>query len=88
MVSNPVNNRTNCTGNIGIRFATATSGLVPWDGVTIDETGPIRGWNVPTAIDLQKFGAFSGSRASWMTISLAAILAICVFLGVVRRRPR
>ena len=59
----------NCRGQIGIRFGTADSATNP--ATVLDDTNPLRGWNVPTAINLKDIQARHD-----ITLGAAALMAL------------
>ena len=62
----------NCRGAVKIRFGTADNATSP--ATILDDTSPLRGWNIPTAINLQEIQARHN-----VTLAGAALLA---FLGL------
>ncbi len=71
-----------CQNNVGIRFTTATLDLDSSGNVVAtikDETTDFRGWNIPTAIDMQTFTARSqpsGESRPLLLVSGAGLLAL------------
>ncbi len=65
-----------CRGTVGIRFATADNSTNP--ASVLDDTGPLREWNTPTAIHLKDIQA--RHNAALGAAALIALLGL-VFIG-------
>lgn len=58
-----------CSGAVGIRFGTADNSTSP--AIVLDDTSPLRGWNIPTAVNLKDVQARHNA-----TLGLAALIAL------------
>ena len=69
-----------CRHEVKIRFGTANTST----SASIDETSPLRGWNIPTAINLMTFEARSNAGPLALVAAAAALL-VSVMLFLFRR---
>lgn len=74
-----------CSGEIGVRFVTATAG-----GTTIDQTaaGPFDGIRIPTAVSVSNFGAAGATFNSVAFVALVGLVIIGGLSGIILLRRR
>jgi hypothetical protein len=79
-------NSNNCRNSVSIRFATLSVYL----GTTIiDQTSPLRGWNIPTVVQLQDFRATSRERESAVRAAFLSLMGVLgTSIWAYRRRLR
>lgn len=78
-----------CTGSINIGFATVDLSEWPLATATIDETSPLTGWNVPTAVQLQGIDVSETAVAtSTALIIVGLMMASAVIIAMARRSQK
>lgn len=74
-----------CANAIDIGFVTADASNWPLPSLVLDQTG-FMGWNVPTAVGLQTFGATNTDVATVAWVLVAALVVAATAVLVIKRR--